>query len=238
MAMVMAVFTTGCGDKGDNGSGSSAPGTEKTQESEKKEENAQTEQKDDAQGAQEAPVKEDVTITINGVDYEFPMTYDDFTSRGWTYYDPSAGDPVTWENAGLNAGYSGGKMYYDNGEIKALGIIFKNFTDTAQGYGNCEIVGIRADLGLKIIGSATGHMTIPAGSIQINGQSIGEAGYEDMVEALGKDWNMERNPEGEYTSANGLLYFLNSTEEDADSLTISFDENGIFAGMSYTRTQK
>lgn len=237
LAMIIA-FGTGCGDKADSGSGSSASSIEKTQENETKTDNAQTAQKDDAPEAEESSTIEDITITINGEDYKFPMTYDDFISKGWTYYDPSAGDPVTWENAGLNAGYSGGKMYYDNGEIKALGIIFKNFTDEAQGYGNCEIVGIRADLSLNIIGSATGHMTIPAGSIQINGQSIGEASYEEMVGALGKDWNMERDPEREYSSADGLLYFFNSNENDADSLTISFDENGIFAGMSYTRTQK
>lgn len=223
--VMVIVFAAGCAAKTDSNSNSSVSSTKEIQENDGKKED-------------ESSAKEEVMITINGENYEFPMTYDDFTSRGWTYYDPSAGDPATWENAGLNAGHSAGKMHYDNGEIKALGIIFKNFTDVPQGYGNCEVVGIRADLSLKVIGTKTGHMTVPAGSIQINGQGIGEASYEEMVEALGKDWNMKRDPEREYTSADGLMYFFNSTEEDADCLTISFDENGIFSEMSYTRTQK
>lgn len=237
LAMVLTVGA-GCGDKADSGSGSSVSSIGKEQGNEAKTDNAQTAQKDDAQEAEESSTIEDVTITINGEDYQFPMTYDDFVSRGWTYYDPSVGDPVTWENAGLNAGYSGGQMYYDNGEIKGLDIIFKNFTDEAQGYGNCEVVGISVDPNQNIIGSPTGGMVIPAGSVQINGLGIGEASYEEMIAGLGKDWNMVRDPEGVFNSYDGLLYFFNSNENDADCLTISFDENEIFTGMSYTRTQK
>lgn len=232
------VFVAGCGDKTNSVSDSSVSNIGKEQENENKTDGAQTEQKEDVKKEEESSTVEDITITINGEDYRFPMTYDDFISRGWTYYDPSVGDPVTWKNAGLNAGYTGGQMYYDNGDIKALDIIFKNFTDASQGYGNCEVVGIGVDRNQNIIGSATGGMVIPAGSIQINGLSIGEASYEEMVAGLGKDWNMKRDPEGKFNSYDGLLYFFNSTEEDADCLTISFDENGIFIGMSYTRTQK
>lgn len=235
---IVIVFATGCGDKTNNGSGSSASSITKEQEDENKTGNAQTDQKENVKEAEESSTTEDITITINGEDYKFPMTYDDFISRGWTYYDPSVGDPATWKNAGLNAGYTGGQMYFDNGEIKALDIIFKNFTDVSQGYGNCEVVGIGVDPTQQIIGSVTGGMVIPAGSIQINGLGIGEANYEEMVAGLGKDWNMKRDPEGEFNSYDGLLYFFNSNEEDADCLTISFDENGIFEGMSYTRTQK
>lgn len=237
LAMVI-VFAAGCAAKTDSNSDSSVSSTKETQVNENKTNTEQTTQKNDEKKEDESSIKEEVMITINGENYEFPMTYDDFTSRGWTYYDPSVGDPVTWKNAGLNAGYSGGGMYYDNGEIKALGIIFKNFTDVPQGYGNCEVVGLRVDFRQNIIGTKTGYMTVPSGSIQINGQGIGEASYEEMVEALGDDWNRKRDPEGKYSSADGLLYFFNSTEEDADCLTLSFDENDIFSGMSYTRTQK
>lgn len=238
LAMVI-VFAAGCAAKTDSNSDSSVSSTKETLENDNKANIEQTTQKnDEKKKEEESSAKEEVMITINGENYEFPMTYDDFTSRGWTYYDPSVGDPVTWKNAGLNAGHSGGGMYYDNGEIKALGIIFKNFTDVPQGYGNCEVVGLRVDFRQNIIGTKTGYMTVPSGSIQINGQGIGEASYEEMVEALGDDWNRKRDPEGKYTSADGLLYFFNSTEEDADCLTLSFDENGIFSGMSYTRTQK
>lgn len=236
--VMVIVFAAGCAAKTDSNSNSSVSSTKETQENEHKANNEQTTQKNDEKKEDESSVKEEVMITINGENYEFPMTYDDFTSRGWTYYDPSVGDPATWKNAGLNAGYSGGGMYYDNGEIKALGIIFKNFTDAPQGYNNCEVVGLRIDFRQNIIGTETGYMTVPAGSIQINGQGIGEASYEEMVEALGEDWNMKRDPEGKYNSADGLLYFFNSNEDDADCLTLSFDENGIFSGMSYTRTQK
>lgn len=177
--------------------------------------------------------KMDVTITIDGEDYAFPMSYEEFEARGWTL---SYGSEL-WED-GLNPGYHRGSLFFSKGDIKALEVIFYNPTDSFQGFADCEVAGIRVDYDQRIYGEdAEQVMNIPAGSIQINGQGIGEAGRGDIVAALGKDWNLERSPDASPDDFDGFLYWLNGSGANDDSMTLSFDETGVLTEMTFLKTE-
>lgn len=181
--------------------------------------------------------KMDMTITIDGEDYGFPMPFEEFAARGWALYDPELPPMEDW-NDGLDSNYHGANIFFSKGDIKALEVIFYNPADSFQGYADCEVAGIRVDYDQWIDGEeAELVMNIPAGSIQVNGQGIGEASRDDIVAALGKDWNLERDPDADPNNFDIFLYWLNNSDANDDAMTISFDENGIFTGMTFLKTK-
>ncbi len=212
--------------------------------------------------------KMDVTIAIDGEDYAFPMPYAEFAARGWTLSDDSA----LWED-GLNPGYHGGGLFFSKGGIKALEVVFNNPTEAFQHYADCEVAGIRVNYDQQIGGkNAELVMNIPAGSIQVNGQGIGEAGRDDIVAAfgedaafvmgvpadslqindqqrtetsgdvalLGKDWDAGYDGDADLHDFDTFVWWLDRDERNEgndDTLTLSFDETGVFTEMTFLKTE-
>ena len=178
-----------------------------------------------------------VTLTIDGEDYAFPMPYEEFAAKGWALYDPELYPLEDW-NDGLDPDYHGANVFFSKGDIKALEVIFYNPTDSFQGFADCEVAGIRVDYDQQIDGEdAELVMNIPTGSIQVNGQGIGEADRDDIMAAVGKDWNLERNPDADPNNFDIFLYWLNSSDANDDTMTLSFDETGVFTGMTFLKTK-
>lgn len=166
----------------------------------------------------------DFSITFNNVEYEFPMSYEEFVSLGWEYYDTENADPSQWGNgtAGLPADSSGGDLYYNNGDLKYINFIFYNPTDEFTTYDKCEIVGFSIDYedDLSDIG---GELNVPVGSFSMNGLVLGEATKEQISEKIGEGY--------------GYMYTLGTSEEDTidfnRNMSLFFDENNVFHGITY-----
>ena len=213
--------------------------------------------------------KMDVTINIDGEDYAFPMPYAEFEARGWTL---SYGSEL-WED-GLYPGYHRGSLFFSKGDIKALEIVFNNPTEAFQHYADCEVAGIRVNYDQQIDGkNAELVMNIPVGSIQVNGQGIGEADRDEIVAAfgedatfvmgvpadsmqisdqqsteanggdvaiLGKDWDEGYDGDADLNDFDTFFWWLGRDERNEgndDTLTLSFDETGLFTEMTFLKTK-
>ena len=215
-----------------------------------------------------------VTLTIDGEDYVFPMPYEEFAAKGWIFYDPEF-PPLEDQKEGLNPGYHGGSLFFSKGDVKALEVIFYNPTDSFQSFAECEVAGIQVNYDQQIDGKeAELVMSIPAGSIQVNGQGIGEADRDDIVAAfgedaafvtsipadsiqvvgqkssesncgdvvavLGKDWDLGYDAAADLNDFDTFLWWLDRNERNEgndDTLTLSFDETGVFTEMTFLKTK-
>jgi len=76
------------------------------------------------------------TICIDGVDYTFPMKYDEFVSRGWEVYNLSTKDTLNPKqtNSTFEARYSKTNTRFD--------LVFGNFDTTELDYTEGYVVGI------------------------------------------------------------------------------------------------
>lgn len=212
--------------------------------------------------------KMNVTLTIDGEDYAFPMPYAEFAARGWTL----SYDSALWAD-GLNPGYHGGSLFFSKGDIRALEVVFNNLTATFQHYADCAVAGIRVNYDQQIEGeNAALVMNIPAGSIQVNGQGIGEADRGDILAAfgedaafvmgvpadsmqindqqrteagggaalLGKGWDAGCDADADWNDFDTFVWWLDRDERDEgndDTLTLSFDETGVFTEMTFLKTK-
>lgn len=70
--------------------------------------------------------KTPVILTIDGEDYTLPMSFADFSAKGWEYYDPSVGDAWDFE---IQAGLSTWR-YFSKDDIKAMMVCAANPTDS------------------------------------------------------------------------------------------------------------
>lgn len=173
------------------------------------------------------------SIKIDGEEYTFPMSYETFKAYGWTYYVPEEDDVSQW-SWGIAGHTTSSKMFYDKGDIKCLEFIFYNPSDEETSYDNCQVIGVIVTYDQIIEGKDAKHfMNIPAGSITINDLEIGVATKKQVYEKLGKDWS-QRDIEDISNDGWDIFYYYFSEESDTDTMTITFDENGIFSEMTYT----
>lgn len=181
----------------------------------------------DSGGAEEpggGAEKMDVTITIDGEDYTFPMSFADFAARGWEFYDPSVGDAWDIEvQAGLDRW-----MYFSKGDIKVLRVYTANPTDSVLKFSQCEVIGFQVDYETTIDGmDAREVVNIPTGSIQINGLGIGEATQKEFAEEFGEA--TFKNPtDGTYRNGDELY-----DPSDAEMLSLDYDENAVMMAFLY-----
>ncbi len=217
LSMMVMVCLTGCGA----GENSSLGMPENKEESNEK------------SGKNNSHPVGDYTIEIGGEEYTFPMSYDEFKDRGWVYYMPEYDDPSQWKSM-LQADYHTGGLFYDNGDIKALEFIFYNPTDEPVTYDQCEVVGFEVEYDQTIDGiDAEGVMSIPEGSIKVNGTSIGSSSKEEVVEKVGKDRDLIENPDADLDNFQTFLYYLDSEEALNRVMLLSFDSDGTFDEISY-----
>lgn len=172
-------------------------------------------------------------IKIDGEEYNFPMTYEEFKSYGWTYYLPEQDNVSAWPG-GLGGHMSAPQMFYDKGDIKCLEFVFYNPSDVAATFDECQVIGLIVNYGQTIEGKDAEHfMHIPAGSIEVNDLEIGVASKEQVHESLGKDWSQKNHENTDYKEWDTLVYYF-SNQPGTDYMTITFDDNGVFSEMTYT----
>lgn len=206
-----------------------------TQSKSSSEETLPTDTASDGQEAEsnadsETPV---YSIKIDGKEYTFPMTYEEFKSYGWTYYVPEQDDVSAWPG-GLGGHMSAPQMFYGKGDIKCLEFVFYNPSDETATFDKCQVIGFIVNYGQTIEGKNAEHfMNIPAGSIKVNDLEIGVASKEQVHEILGKDWSQKNHENTDYKEWNTLVYYF-SNQPSTDYMTITFDDNGIFSEMTYT----
>ncbi len=166
----------------------------------------------------------DYTISFNGVEYTFPMSYEEFVALGWEYYDTENADPSQWGNgtAGLPADSSGGDLYYNNGEFRYVNVIFYNNTDEFATYDKCEVVGFAIDYD-DDLSDIEGELNIPEGGFAVEGLVLGEATKEQVEDKIGAGY--------------GQMYTLGDSGEDTidfnRNMILSYDENDILHGITY-----
>lgn len=166
--------------------------------------------------------QEPFSVEIAGVEYDFPMSYEEFKNNGWIYKDPERDDVSTWDYL-LESGYSQ-TIEYDNGEIRGLEFVFENLEDEPVSLDKCHVVGINMN-------DSTGN--VPAGSIVINGDvSIGESNMEVAHKSLGDDFSMEAYPDTDYSKYDIWVYYFNEDLTGA-YMTMSFDDKGVFNTLTY-----
>lgn len=159
-----------------------------------------------------------VTITIEEEDYVFPMSFEEFAARGWEYYDPTAGD--AWDRE-VGAGL-GANLNFSKGDVKALRVFVYNGSDSTLPFTQCEVIGFGVDydkgFGPK---KAREVVSIPDGSIKINGFAIGEATRADMAGAFGESIFDNSNNEDTFSPPDG------------DYLYFKYDETGVMFEFTY-----
>lgn len=199
--------------------------------------------KTESQGEDEVSVQEGSTteysIAINGVEYDFPMSYEEFAALGWKNYYDETGSKETED--GLDASYTKGGMFYNNGDIVGLEFIYQNSSDTYQTYENCMVVGVSVNYEQTLNGQddAEDVVIIPDGSIVINNKlSIGESTREDVHNLLGADWSEETWENVDYKTLSPMLYYMTDEESVHNMLTMSFDDNDIFREFKYLKADK
>lgn len=205
-----------------------------TKESEKSRAESQNET---GVSAQEGNTKE-YSIAIDGVEYDFPMTYEEFTALGWkNYYDETG--KMEAEN-GLGATVTKGGMFYNNGDIIGLEAIYYNPSDTYQTYEKCMVIGVGVDYAQTLSGQdAEDAVVIPEGSIIINDKlSFGESTREDVHNLLGPCMSEETWDNVDYTTLPVMLYYMTEEESTDDMLTMSFDDNDILYEFQYIKADK
>lgn len=171
----------------------------------------------DSSGAEEpdgGAEKVDVTITIDGEDYALPMSFADFAAKGWEFYDPSVGDAWDIEvQAGLDQW-----MYFSKGDIKILRVYTANPTDSVLSFSQCEVIGFQVDYETTIDGmDAREVVSIPTGSIQINGLGIGEATQKEFAEEFGEP-TFKDPTDGTYRNGNETY-----DPSDTETLFVGYD---------------
>lgn len=168
--------------------------------------------------------KMDVTITIDGEDYALPMSFADFTAKGWAYYDPSADG--AWDIE-IPPGLSDW-LYFSKGDIKALKVCASNFTDSALPYSQCEVRGFAVDYDAIIDAmDAKEIIHIPAGSIRFNHLGIGEATQKEFAEEFSKARFMDAT-DGTYRNGREVY-----DPSDTEMLNVIYDENAVMSAFQY-----
>lgn len=168
--------------------------------------------------------KNPVILTIDGEDYTFPMSFADFSAKGWEYYDPSVGDAWDYE---VQAGLYDWR-YFSKDDIKAMMVCVANPTDSALTFSQCNVIGISVDYDRMIdMLDAREVVSIPTGSIQINGLGIGEATQKDFAEEFGKATFRDAT-DGTYRNG-GETY----DPTDSDMLSVNYDENAVMSEFQY-----
>lgn len=219
MGLVILVSMTvlacvGCG----GGSGTRESGSD-SQSTVKAEESAAVSDTDPA--AAESPV----TITIDGEEYALPMSFADFTARGWEYYDPSAGDG--WDHE-IQAG-SYDWMYFSKGDIKALMVYVSGAADSALMFSKGQVIGFEVAYDRTIdTMDAREVVNIPTGSIKINGLGIGEATQKEMANEMGEA-RFSDPAGGAYQNGNETYF----TDDNAYTLFVGYDENSVISSFQY-----
>ncbi len=232
LIVLVGVFVLGlaaCGSSTEN----------QTENATKESKKSKTESQDENEvSAQEGNTKE-YSIAIDGVEYDFPMTYEEFTALGWkNYYDETGSEEA---EDGLDASYTKGGMFYNNGDIVGLEFIYQNASDTYQTYENCMIVGVCVNYEQTLNGqdNAEDVVIIPDGSIVINNSlSIGQSTREDVHDLLGEDWSEKTWENVDYTTLSPMLYYMTEEESTDDMLTMSFDDNDILYEFQYIKADK
>lgn len=174
------------------------------------------------------------SISIDGEEYDFPMSYEEFKAYGWTYYKPEEDDVSKW-NGGLQGGMTGAGMFYDKNDIKCLEFFFYNPSDEFATYDQCQVAGVGVSYGQTIEGKdAENFIKIPQGMIVINKDvKIGEASKEQVHQSLGKDWTQSSQETSDYKQLNNLLYYFTDEISGNAYMTMKFDETGVWKEMTY-----
>lgn len=209
-----------------------------TENATKESEKSKTEsQEENEVSAQEGNTTE-YSIAINGVEYDFPMSYEEFAALGWKNFYDETGTMET-EN-GLDGTVTKGGMFYNNGDIVGLEAIYYNPSDIYQTYENCMVVGVSISYAQTLNGqNVKDAAVIPEGSIIINDKlAIGESTREDVHNLLGLCMSEETWDNVDYTTLPVMLYYMTEEESVDDMLTMSFDDNDILREFQYIKIDK
>lgn len=223
LVLVMGVLLlgiTGCGNTTESESGET---------SDKISENKQEDE------ATTSSPKKEYTIKINGVEYDFPMTYQEFADMGWKNYYDETGN--TEKEEGIDPDGMEGGMFYNNGDIVALEFVYHNPSDSFATYENCMVVGVRLSYSQTLNGQddAEDVVVIPNGSIVINDElAIGESTREDVHTLLGPDWSEGMWDNVDYTTLETMMYYFDEESDVNNMVTFSFTDN-IFDELNYIK---
>lgn len=170
--------------------------------------------------------KQVYSIKINGVEYNFPMTYQEFSELGWKNYYDETGSIEAEE--GLAPDEMEGGMFYNNGDIVALEFVYYNPSDSFATYENCMVVGVRLSYSQTLNGQddAEDVVVVPNGSIVINDElAIGEATKEEVHSLLGPDWSESTWDNVDYTTLETMIYYFEEESDTDNMVTFSFKDN-------------
>lgn len=166
------------------------------------------------------------TMLVNGVEYKFPMTYEEFISLGWSpSYEYSTAEEMG-ENWVLSADNSGSEEYKTDG-AEGINLVCRNSTENDISVKDCKLIGMNYDE------SVADYYDLEAGVVEFTDGtstiSIGISTIEEVREVFGEPtyevvW--EDNELTEFRNESAVRYDYLSYEENW-LLTISFDENGI-----------
>lgn len=150
-------------------------------------------------------------LIINDVRYEFPISYDEFLSRGWMAEEAEEIGESMMSPDSSGAFFSGGAGHFYNGEIYGAWPLFVNTDmENEKMFKDCPIVGFSFD-------DRAEEWNYPVGSISIEGPNgtltIGESVESDVYDFF--------NGDGFYLEDNGSI-FITCDEEQGVITEISY----------------
>ena len=170
------------------------------------------------------------TLSVNGKEQNFPMTYDEFLALGWDSVDPMLTASEMGESYTLGADcsgtiFSGGTgTEYTTAGIEGIWLMLYNPTEAELPIKDCMMIGLGYDERLEDRNMTAGAVQITNGGSTV---SIGESTLDEVKAAFGEP-TYEIGSEEEATTT----YVYGATGGNW-ILYISFDGEGVFKYFKY-----
>lgn len=179
-------------------------------------------------------------ITILGENYEFPMTFNEFASRGWKCIETSSyevADLRELDNSYIqpNTSYW---IYFSNGDLECIRFRLSNDTNELRLFKDCMVVGIQVDNESHTVHN-TGYGTdslnllnVPDGSIVIADDIIPfQSTFDEAFAKFGTEYTTETLG---LDKSNKLMYNFDGEPLSLDNhLFIYFDDNYVINGFMF-----
>lgn len=159
------------------------------------------------------------TVKINGEEYSFPMTYDEFLGYGWSMNDPELADTMKMPPERNGTPGNDDSSLFSNGDIKNVEIHFYNPDKTDEAVlKDCLVSGINFDP------YSSNGTEIPEGCVVLNSDiTIGKSTYEEALAAYGEP----------VMDGGGVVIY--GEDHFNQGLYLTFGSGDILVGVNYLK---
>lgn len=179
------------------------------------------------------------TITVNGKEYSFPMSYDEFLALGWDSADAISNAEQLGEYtlgadcSGTIFAGGGGTVYKTEG-VEGAWLHFYNDTTSDKEVKDCKVIGLSFDERLE-------DKSLTAGTVKFKNKdaelSVGESTIADTDKAFGEPTYKifkEDAENTEFINEKQTTYMYESEESDNHWLLyLYFNENDTLEYFTY-----